>query len=151
MYQDGRARHAGGPDLSCEATIASGRWVAAISAAFAGDWSAANTSRKALRSMYWSTPPGNGRSKVVDGPRSEPGNRVKMSIWGAPSSDAMAATDTSACTLGAPTPARREARAAPHRLHAGSPARPVRYHHAAVRVPAENDGRRDGREHTLEV
>src|SRR3954454_10482860 len=105
MYQDGSARHAGGPDFSCDATIARGRWVAAISAAFAGGWSAANTSRKALGSMYWSTPPGNGRSRVVDGPRSEPGNRVKMSIWLSPSSVAMAATYTSPFTLGGPTAA----------------------------------------------
>ena len=36
---------------------------------------------------------------------SEPGNREKMSIWLSPSSVAMAATYTSAFTLGAPTAA----------------------------------------------
>src|SRR3954452_355875 len=82
--------------------------------------------------MYWSTPPGDGRWRVVDGPRSEPGNRVKMSNWLSPSSVAMAATYTSAFTLGAPN-------------------RRVRDHHAAVRVPDEHDRRRDGRGHALEV
>ena len=42
--------------------------------------------------MYWSTPPWNGRWIVVDGPRCEPGKRLKMSAWLSPFSVAIAAT-----------------------------------------------------------
>src|SRR4051794_40607586 len=105
MNHVGIVRHAGGPDFADPATFASGRCVAAAVATSPAGKSAENTLRNDSTLTYWSTPPGNLRSTIVDGPSREPGNRAKMSIWLSPSSGATAAMYTSAFTLGTPTAA----------------------------------------------